>query len=199
LRAAGHNADEAARDIQGLLDTALVRAASGFASADLPGSNPGTLLPAAFGGRLKEAIEKQARQAFGVVVLHTGIARLTLPEATLAATEARMRAQLDADAAERIARAQIEASEIRAEADRDSRIAVAEAQTDAANIEAAAAKEAADIQAKAYIADPDLYLMLRSLDTLSTMVGPSTRLVLRTDAAPFNLLVQGPPAEVLGK
>ena len=42
-------------------------------------------------------------------------------------------------------------------------------------------------------ADPGLYLVLRSLDTLATMVGPNTRIVLRTDAAPFNTLVQGPP------
>jgi membrane protease subunit HflC len=35
--------------------------------------------------------------------------------------------------------------------------------------------------------------MLRSLDTLSSMIGPNTRLVLRTDAAPFKVLVQGPP------
>jgi membrane protease subunit HflC len=199
VRAAGHNSDAAARDIQGLLDTALADAAPGFAAADLFGSDPQKLRLAAFGGGLKDAIAKQAREAFGVVVLHTGIVRLTLPAAALAATEARMRAQRDAEAADRIAQAQVQASEIRADADRDSRIAVAEAQTEAASIEAASAREAADIQAKAYSADPDLYLMLRSLDTLSTMVGPSTRLVLRTDAAPFNLLVQGPPTEVLGK
>jgi len=194
VRATGHSADAAAHTIQGLLDTALAEAAPGFASADALKLH----LPA-FGGSLAGAIEKQAHEAFGITVLHTGIARLTLPEATLAATEARMRAQLDAEAAGRIAQAQMQASEIRAEADRDSRIAVAEAQTEAANIEAAARKEAADIEAKAYSADPDLYLMLRSLDTLSTMVGPSTRLVLRTDAAPFNLLVQGPPTEASGK
>jgi membrane protease subunit HflC len=184
VRAAGHNADAAGRDVQGLLDAALAQISAG---------DP--LRLADSGDRLKDRIGSQAREAFGIEILHTGISRITLPEATLAATEARMRAQADAAAAERIAQAQMQAAEIRAEADRDSRIAVAEAQTEAANIEAASAKAAADIQAKAYSADPDLYLMLRSLDTLSSMVGPGTRLVLRTDAAPFNLLVQGPPAE----
>ena len=38
--------------------------------------------------------------------------------------------------------------------------------------------------------------MLRSLDTLATIVGPNTRLVLRTDAAPFRSLIEGPPAAV---
>ena len=70
---------------------------------------------------------------------------------------------------------------------------VADAQTQAAQIEAESRRQAAEIQAKAYTGDPQLYMMLRSLDTLGSMIGPNTRLVLRTDAAPFNVLVQGPP------
>jgi membrane protease subunit HflC len=34
--------------------------------------------------------------------------------------------------------------------------------------------------------------MLRSLDTLSSLVNGNTNLVLRTDAAPFQALVKGP-------
>jgi membrane protease subunit HflC len=34
--------------------------------------------------------------------------------------------------------------------------------------------------------------MLRSLDALSSVVSANTSLILRTDAAPFNVLVQGP-------
>ena len=76
---------------------------------------------------------------------------------------------------------------------------VADAQTQAAVIEAESRRQAAEIQAKAYSGDPQLYMMLRSLDTLSSMIGPNTRLVLRTDAAPFNVLVQGPPGDAAGK
>jgi hypothetical protein len=36
-------------------------------------------------------------------------------------------------------------------------------------------------------------MLLRSLDTLDTIVGANTRLILRTDAAPFRVLVDGPP------
>ena len=36
--------------------------------------------------------------------------------------------------------------------------------------------------------------MLRSLDTLGTMVNPGTKVILRTDAAPFRVLVDGPPS-----
>jgi membrane protease subunit HflC len=38
-----------------------------------------------------------------------------------------------------------------------------------------------------------LYNLLRSLDTLGSIVNSGTRLVLRTDAAPFRALVDGPP------
>ncbi len=64
----------------------------------------------------------------------------------------------------------------------------------AAEIEAQARVEAARIYGKAYAGSPQLYNPLRSLDTLGTIVNGDTRLVLRTDAAPFRVLVDGPPA-----
>ena len=76
---------------------------------------------------------------------------------------------------------------------------LADAQTQAATIEAESRRQAAEIQARAYSGDPQLYMLLRSLDTLSGMIGPNTRLVLRTDAAPFNVLVQGPPGDAAAK
>jgi membrane protease subunit HflC len=41
--------------------------------------------------------------------------------------------------------------------------------------------------------------MLRSLDSLDKLIGPNTRLILRTDAAPFRVLVDGPGNAVRGK
>ena len=66
----------------------------------------------------------------------------------------------------------------------------AEASVKAAEIEAQARVEAARIYGKAYAGSP-LYNLLRSLDTLGTIVNGDTRLVLRTDAAPFRVLVDG--------
>ena len=51
--------------------------------------------------------------------------------------------------------------------------------------------EAAAIYGRAYSGSPQLYRMLRSLDTLGTIVNPGTKLILRTDAAPFRALVDG--------
>ena len=84
------------------------------------------------------------------------------------------------------------AAELRSRATSDSRILLARARTEASEIEAASRQEAAAIQSRAYAIDPELYAMLRSLDTIGAVVGPNTRMVLRTDAAPFNMLI-GPP------
>ena len=58
--------------------------------------------------------------------------------------------------------------------------------------QAGAQVKSATVYQQAYASDPALYTLLRSFDTLDAAVGPSTRLVLRTDAAPFRLLVDGP-------
>ncbi len=138
-------------------------------------------------------------RAGGITVLQAGLQRLTLVDAGKPAALTGLRAALAAEGAERIARAEAEAAEIRANAARDARIAIAEARAQAAATAAGAARQAATIEAQAYNADPDLYLMLRSLDSLGTLVGPNTKLVLRTDAAPFNTLVLGPPTEPLAR
>jgi len=195
VRAVRNNPDEAARQLRSFTGSALQVTASSFDLNDLVNTDPKRVQLAAFESRLQAQLEKQLRQTYGVAVRQVGIERLSLPETTLAATVSRMRSERETIAAQRTAEGLREAAQIRAEAQRDSRIMVADAQTQAAQIEAASRREAAEIQAKAYTADPQLYMMLRSLDTLANMVGPNTRLVLRTDAAPFNVLVQGPPTD----
>jgi membrane protease subunit HflC len=195
VRAVRNDPDEAARQLRSFTGSALQVTASSFDLADLVNTDPKRVHLADFESRLRAQLEAPLRRTYGMAVRLVGIERLSLPETTLAATVARMRSERETVAAERTAEGLRQAAQIRAEAGRDSRILVADAQTQAAQIEAASRKQAAEIQAKAYTADPQLYMMLRSLDTLSSMVGPNTRLVLRTDAAPFNVLVQGPPEE----
>ena len=55
-----------------------------------------------------------------------------------------------------------------------------------------------EIYANSYRANPKLYTMLRSLDTLENVVGENTRLILRTDAPPFRVFVEGPDADAGG-
>jgi len=95
-------------------------------------------------------------------------------------------------AAERTAEGLRQAAAIRADADRDARKVVAQAREQAAHTEADAQQAAARIYGKAYQADPGLYSTLRSLDTINQVIGRNTSLILRTDAAPFRVLVDGP-------
>ena len=188
--------DEAARQLRSLLAAALQATASSFELADLVDTDPARQRLPDFEARLRAQVEQQALDAYGVQVQQIGIDRLSLPDATLAATVARMRAERETVAAARTAEGLRAAAELRAGATRDARITVARARTEAAAIEAAAREEAARVQARAYQADPGLFALLRSMDTLSSVVGPNTRMVLRTDAAPFDMLVRGPPGAV---
>jgi len=202
LRAVRNDPDEAARQLRSLIGSALQVTASDYDLTDLVNTDPARVRLAAFETRLRQQIEHQLLETYGIAIRQTGIERLSLPETTLAATVGRMRSERETVAARRTAEGLRAAAQIRSEAARDSRITIAKARTEAAGIEAASRREAAEINAKAYDADPGLYLMLRSLDTLATVVGPNTRLILRTDAAPFSMLVQGPdtgrPAVVPG-
>jgi membrane protease subunit HflC len=193
VRAVRNDPDEAARQLRSFTGSALQVTASSFDLADLVNTNPAKVQLAAFEAKLRAQLEPQMRRTYGMAVRQVGIERLSLPESTLSATVARMRSERETVAAQRTAEGLREAAQIRADAARDSRIMVADAQTQAAQIEAESRRQAAEIQARAYSGDPQLYMMLRSLDTLGSMIGPNTRLVLRTDAAPFNVLVQGPP------
>jgi membrane protease subunit HflC len=192
LRAVRNDPDEAARQLRSLIGSALQVTASSFELADLVDTDPARQNLPGFEARLRDQVAAQALDVYGVRIAQVGIERLSLPDATLAATVSRMRAERETVAAARTAEGLRAAAELRSEAARDSRITLARSRTEAAGIEAASRQEAAAIQARAYQADPDLYALLRSMDTLGNVVGPNTRMILRTDAAPFNVLIQGP-------
>lgn len=196
LRAVRNDPDEAARQLRSLVGAAMQVVASSFEFAELVDTDPSKLRVGAFEDRLRDQVGQQVLDIYGIQIRQVGVERLSLPAATLAATVSRMRAERETVAAERTAEGLRAAAEIRSEAARDQRITVAKAHTEAADIEAASRKEAAEIEARAYLADPRLYLLLRSLDTVNSVVGANTRLILRTDAAPFDVLAEGPPKPV---
>jgi membrane protease subunit HflC len=194
LRAVRNDPDEAARQLRSLVGAALQVTASSFDLADLVNTDPARQRIGAFESRLQAQIEGRVAETYGVAIRQVGIERFGLPEGTLAATVARMRAEREIVAAQVTTEGLRAAAAIRSDAERDSRVALATARTQAAGIEAASQTEAAAIRARAYQGDPRLYMLIRSLDTLAAIVGPNTRVVLRTDAAPFRALTEGPPA-----
>ncbi len=199
LRAVQNQPDIAANQLRSFIGSSLEIAASSFDLASLVNTDPGKIKLDDLEGRLRARIDAQAQRVYGLTVRQVGIERLTLPAETLTATIERMKAERETVAAERSAEGQRAAAQIESDADRDSRVLVAKAKADAADIDAKSRIAAAGIYKQAYTDDPELYTMLRSFDSLDTVIGSNTRIILRTDAAPFRVLVQGPGATASGK
>ncbi|HUO92422.1 MAG TPA: hypothetical protein VMU22_05850, partial [Rhizomicrobium sp.] len=157
-------------------------------------TQPGHIKLDQFENALRARMNEQALKVYGISVRQVGLERLTLPAETLSATIERMKAERETVAAEHSAEGQRVAAQIESNASRDARVEVAQAKADAADTEAKSRIAAAEIYKQAYASDPQLYTLLRSLDSLDTLVGTSTSLILRTDAAPFRVLVDGPSA-----
>lgn len=196
LRSVRNQPDEAARQLRSFVGAAMHITSSNFELSDLVNVDRHKVQLDAFEHQLRQQIAPRMLQVYGIAIRQVGVERMTLPDETLAATVARMRAERETVAAERTAEGLRQAAAIRADADRDARQVVAVAREQAAQIEAGAQEQAARIYAEAYRADPGLYTTLRSLDAISKVVGRNTSIVLRTDAAPFRVLVDGPTTSV---
>jgi modulator of FtsH protease HflC len=192
LRSVRNQPDEAARQLRSFVSAALHITSSNFDLGNLVNIDASKVQLDAFERQLHDQIASRMLQVYGVEIRQVGVERMTLPDETLLATVQRMRAERETAAAERTADGLQKAAAIRADADRDAREVVAQAREQAARTEADAQQAAARIYAKAYESDPGLYNTLRSLDALDQVIGRNTSLVLRTDAAPFRILVDGP-------
>jgi membrane protease subunit HflC len=192
LRSVRNQPDEAARQLRSFVSAALHITASNFDLMDLVNTDSTKVRLDVFERQLRDQVAPRMLAVYGIEIRQVGVERMTLPDETLAATVSRMRAERETVAAERTADGLRQAAAIRADADRDAREVVAQAREQAAHTEADAQQAAARIYAKAYQSDPGLYSTLRSLDALSTILGRNSSLVLRTDAAPFRILVDGP-------
>jgi modulator of FtsH protease HflC len=193
LRAVRNQPEIAAEQLRSFTGSALEITASSFELASLVNTEPSQIKLDEFESALRRRIDEQALRVYGVTIRQVGLERLTLTAETLNATIDRMKAERETVAAERSAQGQRIADQIRSDADRDSRVVQAQAKAEAADIEARSRVTAAAIYKQAYSTDPQLYTLLRSLESLDAIVGPNTRLILRTDAAPFRVLVEGPP------
>jgi membrane protease subunit HflC len=194
MRAVQNQPDEAGRQIRTFVGSILETTAAGYDLSSLVNTDVKKVRIGDLEAHLRDQIRQQLLATYGVQVLQVGIERLTLPAVTLAATVERMRAERETIATERTAVGRREAAEIRSAAERDARVVEADATVKAAYIEAQSKVQAAKTYGHAYASAPQLYTLLRSLDTLSTIITPGSKVILRTDAAPFKVLVDGPPA-----
>jgi membrane protease subunit HflC len=192
LRAVRNQPDVAAEQLRSFIGSSLEISVSSFELTSLINTDASKVQLNELESRLQGRIDEQALRVYGIKIVQVGIERLTLPAETLNATVARMAAERDTVAAQRQAEGDRAAAEIVSNADRDGRVLLAQAKADASAIDAKSRVEAADIYSKAYSRDRELYTLLRSLDSLSSVVHANTTLVLRADAAPFRILVDGP-------
>jgi len=194
LRSVRNQPDEAARQLRSFVSAALHITSSNFNLTEMVNVDRNKVRLDQFESQLHDQVAARMLQVYGIEIRQVGVERMTLPDETLAATVARMKAERETVAAERTAEGLRQAAAIRADADRDARETVAQAREQAAHIEADSQQAAARIYAVAYKGDPGLYSTLRALDSISKVVGRNTTMVLRTDAAPFRVLVDGPHA-----
>lgn len=192
IRAVQNQPEEAARQIRTFIGSSLETTTSNYALSEIVNTDSKQVKIPQLEQQIKTQLQAQLMNSYGIELVDVGIERLTLPAVTLNATVDRMRAERETIATERTAEGNRQAAEIHSRADKDARIIEANASIKAASITAQAQQDSAAIYAKAYSLDPSLYNLLRSLDTLNEVVNKSTRIVLSTDAAPFDALVQKP-------
>ena len=192
LRAVRNEPNEAAKHLRSALGSALETATSGFALEDLLTTDPSKLKLGDYEARIKERLAAQLTKIYGVTVHQVGVERFTLPTATITSTVDRMRAERATVAEEVAAKGRTASGEIRSAAEKEARLVRAKAGEEAAAIEAEARTAAAKIYGAAYQSDPELYEFTRSLDVLDQIIHDGVRLILKTDAAPFKVLVEGP-------
>ncbi|MGL4723465.1 MAG: protease modulator HflC [Scandinavium sp.] len=192
IRAVQNQPEEAARQIRTFIGSSLETTTSNYALSEIVNTDGSKVKIPQLEQQIKEQLKAQLLKSYGIELIDVGIERLTLPAVTLNATVDRMRAERETIATERTAEGNRQAADIHSKADKEARITEADASIKAATIMAQAQQESAAIYAKAYALDPELYNLLRSLDTLNDIVNKSTRIVVSTDAAPFKALVQQP-------
>jgi membrane protease subunit HflC len=153
-------------------------------------------------GEIEEAVlrdvEATARERLGVRIHQVGLSRLGLPPENVKFVLDQMRAERAQVAARHRAEGEREASTIRAQTDLDAARIRAEGRRQAAEIRGRAEAEAARIYGEAHRRDPEFYRFVRSLESLKTVLGRRSTIILRTDAPPFDLLETGPGAPAAG-
>ena len=138
---------------------------------------------------LLESCASKARETYGIEIHAIGLSRLSLPEQNVSAVFAQMRAERKQYAARYKAEGEKEAAQIRAQTDLEIAEIQASSQKEVAEIEGEARAQAAKIYAEAHAKNPKLYRFIRSLETLDESIGARSTMILRTDSAPFQLLV----------
>ncbi|MEL6300093.1 MAG: SPFH domain-containing protein [Pseudomonadota bacterium] len=184
---------EAEEKILGLAMNANISVLGGFDLSALVSTEQSQLQINVVQQNVLDAINAIAIPKYGVEAKQVGFQRISLPTQNTQFVLEQMRAERRRSAARFIADGERKASEIRSTADLEAARIIAAAEESAARTLGSAESEAARIYAEAHRLNPDFYRFVRSLETLENTLGAGAQITLRTDAAPFDLLVRERP------
>ncbi len=182
--------EQAERNLEGLLRNYTSATLGRYAFAHLVNVNPDAIRFDAIETEILDALEREARDRYGIEVMFLGIRRLGLPEAITERVFDRMRAERSELAERYRSEGESEALRIRAEADSEREQALARAAAAAKRIRAEGEAEAAEFYG-VFVENAGLAIFLRKLDALEQIMTNQTTVVLSSDAEPFDLL-KGP-------
>ena len=180
--------EEGDKKLGGLITNAKISILGGYDLSALASTEQDLHKYAEIEEKIHASIVAVARDKYGMNIHDVGLSRLSLPKENISAVFQQMRAERKQYAATFQAEGAQKATQIRSETDVEAAKIKAQATEEAAKIRGDAEAKAAAIYAEAYQMDPDLYRFVRSLDTLETVLGTKSSVILRTDAEPFRLL-----------
>ncbi len=174
--------------LDGLITNAKIGVLGKYNLSALTSTNPEELQVEAIEAELLQLTKSIADKKYGIHIQSVGFNRLSLPKANVSAVFKQMRSERKKDAAKFEAEGEKEASRIRSETDLDVARINAEALEKSALIRGQAEAEAAKRHGEAHSKDPELYRVVRSLETMDGVLGARSTVIIRTDSEPFKLL-----------
>lgn len=138
--------------------------------------------------KIFEKVKENCEKNYGISIVDVSILRLSLPDINLQSVFDQMRQDRQTDIDTILAKAEKEASRITNEAEVKAEEIIAKGTNEAAQIKADTEKAVAQIYAEAQAANLELFMFLKSLDTLAASVNSGTVAILSTDDYPFTAL-----------
>lgn len=143
--------------------------------------------------RARQRTEEQEslEDRYGIELVDYGIKRLNLPEANLFAVYERMRKEREKIAQYYRSAGEAEKTVIESRGKRRSEELLAQAQADAIRIRSEGEAQALEIRNQAFALDPELFRILRTLETYRKILHQKTTVVLSAQSPLFRLLTDG--------
>ncbi|MEM9765099.1 MAG: SPFH domain-containing protein [Pseudomonadota bacterium] len=192
LRALGNDPQQAADLLRKIMQSKMQEIAGGFQLDQLVNVQESATRLEEFEALVTESASQGLKQEYGIDLIAVHLERMQVPERTIQSTIDAMAKEREVQAERILAVGKARAGQIRSRTESEARVIRAEAEEQAAGIRAAALEEANLIYAEVHRQDPELYRFKRSLDSLESIVGKQTRIVIRANAAPFEAITSVP-------